>query len=102
MSVTKWQHMGQLCVDAPNGIVNCFFEILWGTSLVNDHFIYNQYTDKKKLTITEFREQVISSMIKKASSAMPGTSSAPSSTDSKHYLVTNIKDGVKKKARCSE
>lgn len=32
------------------------FEIIWGTSLVNAHFLYNEITTNKELTITEYRE----------------------------------------------
>lgn len=79
------------------------FEIIWGTSLVNAHFLYNANTIRKKLTITEFREQVLASMFAKASrhkDSNPG----PSRTrrEETHHLVTNIQDGQKVRGRCSE
>lgn len=75
-------------------------EIIWGTSLVIADFLYKQYTYKKKLTITKFREQVITGMLERSNHT--SVTATPSSVSVNHYLVPNMKDGVKKKARCSE
>lgn len=82
------------------------FEIIWGTSLVNAHFLYNEYTTNKKLTITEFREQVITAMLEKDVSADP-TASRPSGsrflkTQAKHYLIKNEVEGRSARGRCVE
>ncbi|CAG5058030.1 unnamed protein product [Parnassius apollo] len=72
-----------------------FIEILWGTSLVKAHFLYNLNTSAKKITITEFREQVILDMIDKCSQRV-GIAPVPSTSSSKrkapnvkHYLIEN-------------
>ncbi|CAG4946561.1 unnamed protein product [Parnassius apollo] len=65
------------------------FEIIWGTSVVNAHFLYNEYSLQKKLTITEFREQVIDALLERISSTNVDRPSR-SRPDDKHYLVQNI------------
>lgn len=85
-----------------------FIEILWGTSLVNAHFIYNQYTINKKLTITEFREQVITGLLDRYSQPSDVESGPSTSTprrtpgNAKHYLVKNKVGEKIVRGRCSE
>ncbi|CAK1581722.1 unnamed protein product [Parnassius mnemosyne] len=40
-------------------------EFIWGTSLVNAYFLYNECSRNKKITIMEFREKVIEGLIDK-------------------------------------
>ncbi|CAK1592152.1 unnamed protein product [Parnassius mnemosyne] len=47
-------------------------EFIWGTSLVNAYFLYNECSRNKKITITEFREKVIEGMIDKFVDQSPG------------------------------
>jgi hypothetical protein len=77
------------------------FEIIWGTSIVNAHFLYNEYSNQKKLTITEFREQVINALLERVSSTNIDRPSR-SRTEDKHHLVQNIVGGKKVRGRCVE
>lgn len=77
------------------------FEIIWGTSVVNAHFLYNEYSLQKKLTITEFREQVIDALLERISSTNVDRPSR-SRPDDKHYLVQNIVNDKKVRGRCLE
>ncbi|XP_045454543.1 piggyBac transposable element-derived protein 4-like [Melitaea cinxia] len=85
-----------------------FIEVLWGTSLVNAHFLYNKYSTKKKLTITEFREQVITGLLDRHSQPCvtePGPSTSMprrASGNVKHYLVKNKVGEKAVRGRCSE
>ena len=80
------------------------FEIIWGTSLVNTHFFYNEYSTKNILTITEFREQIIQALFERISSGDNADLQAPSSgqTDSKHNLIQKNVEGKKVCGRCVE
>lgn len=80
------------------------FEIIWGTSLVNAHFLYNEYSTKKKLTITEFREQVIQDLLERNSSTDNVNLQVSTSRqiDNKHHLIQKIVDGKKVRGRCTE
>lgn len=79
------------------------FELIWGTSLVNAFFLYNETTvNTKKLTITEFREQVIQGMLERAQRQNNATNPASGKTEPKHYLIKNEIEGKKLRGRCSE
>lgn len=81
-----------------------FIEILWGTSLVNAHFLYNLNTTKKKMTITEFREQVIMEMIKKFSQTAEDVEPAAKrkAPNVKHHLIDNKVNEKLLRGRCKE
>lgn len=76
-------------------------EIIWGTSLVNAHFLYNEITTNKKMTITEFREQVITGMLDRAVESNADVPSRSRNVQVKHYLIKNEVDGKKVRGRCS-
>lgn len=78
-----------------------FFEVLWGTSIVNAHFLYYEYTRKSSLTITQFREEVIRGIIRKYA-AVPPTPRTP--TNKRHKHIWNLKGNPPKrcKGRCVE
>lgn len=85
-----------------------FIEVLWGTSLVNAHFLYNKYSINKKLTITEFREQVITGLLDRHSQSRatepgPSTSTPRRATvNVKHYLKKNVVGEKTVRGRCTE
>lgn len=86
-----------------------FIEILWGTSLVNAHFLYNLNTTKKKMTITEFREQVIMEMIDKFSQTTEDiqpeslrSAAKRKAPNVKHYLIDNKVNEKLVRGRCKE
>lgn len=84
------------------------FEIIWGTSLVNAHFLYNEYTTKKKISIIQFREEVIQALLERNSSTSDGSveqvasSSRARSVANKHHLIQKVVNNKKVRGRCVE
>lgn len=70
-------------------------EIIWGTSLVNAHFLYSQNAvNQNKMTITQFREKVIHALLDSDRNTSRRNQRRRTAT---HHLVTGEQ---KKRARC--
>lgn len=79
------------------------FEIIWGTSLLNAHFLYNEYSNKKKMSITEFREEVILPLLERNSSEPDANlHRSRSKPANKHYFIQKVVNEKKIRGRCAE
>lgn len=77
-------------------------EIIWGTALVNAHFLYNlNSVNPNSVNITTFRQSVVSSLLEVPT--LPDGQTAPTTSrrtkaNVTHHLITHEE---KKRARCS-
>ncbi|KAG5895271.1 hypothetical protein JTB14_015137 [Gonioctena quinquepunctata] len=97
---------GSVLQRCPKWYSKLSFEVIWRTNSVDAHFLYNEYQTKTKITITEIREKVITTMLGR-DHAEDQPEAAPSKRhntppEPNQYLIKNRKKGKRVREQCAE